>query len=156
LLNVEDPIIKYFPDYPEAGKIITIHHLLTHTSGIPSFTGFPDFQKTSMMPFSLEETIARFKDKALEFAPGEKYNYSNSGYILLGAIIEKVSGQSYEIFLKENIFQPLKMMNTGYDHHSTILKDRAAGYCLSNEGLINAAYKRTGDGSLFFTVWIIP
>jgi len=140
LLNVEDPIIKYFPDYPEVGKIITIHHLLTHTSGIPSFTGFPDFQKTSMMPSSLEETIARFKDKALEFAPGEKYNYSNSGYILLGAIIEKVSGQSYEMFLKENIFQPLKMMNTGYDHHSTILKDRAAGYCLSNEGLINAVY----------------
>jgi CubicO group peptidase (beta-lactamase class C family) len=96
LLDVEGPIIKYFPDYPEAGKIITIHHLLTHTSGIPSFTGFPDFQKTSMMPSSLEETIARFKDKALEFAPGEKYNYSNSGYILLGAIIEKVSGQSYE------------------------------------------------------------
>lgn len=140
LLNVEDPIIKYFPDYPETGKIITIHHLLTHTSGIPSFTGFPDFQKTSMMPSSLEETIARFKDKALEFAPGEKYNYSNSGYILLGAIIEKVSGQSYEMFLKENIFQPLKMMNTGYDHHSTILKDRAAGYFLGNEGLNNAAY----------------
>jgi len=92
------------------------------------------------LPSSLEETIARFKDKALEFAPGEKYNYSNSGYILLGAIIEKVSGQSYEMFLKENIFQPLKMMNTGYDHHSTILKDRAAGYCLSNEGLINAVY----------------
>jgi len=140
LLNVEDPIIKYFPDYPETGKIITIHHLLTHTSGIPSFTGFPDFQKTSMMPSSLEETIARFKDKALEFAPGEKYNYSNSGYILLGAIIEKVSGQSYEMFLKENIFQPLKMVNTGYDHHNTILKDRAAGYFLGNEGLNNAAY----------------
>lgn len=156
LLNVEDPIIKYFPDYPEVGKIIAIHHLLTHTSGIPSFTGFADYEKTMMIFSSLEETIARFKDKVLEFAPGEKCNYSNSGYILLGAIIEKVSGQSYEMFLKENIFHPLKMMNTGYDHHSTILEDRAAGYILSNEGLINAAYTDMsithGAGALYTTV----
>jgi len=156
LLNIDAPIIKYLPDYSEVGKIITIHHLLTHTSGIPNFTNFSDYQKTMMIPSSLEETISRFKDKPLEFTPGEKFSYSNSGYILLGAIIEKVSGQSYEMFLRENVFQPLKMINTGYDHHSTILKDRAAGYFLTNEGLINAAYIDMsiphGAGVLYSTV----
>jgi len=156
LLNVKDFISRYFPDYPEAAKMITVHHLLTHTSGIPNFTQFSDYQKTWMISSSPEETIARFKDKPLESTPGEKYNYSNSGYILLGAIIEKVSGQSYEMYLRENIFQPLKMMNTGYDHNSTILKDRAAGYILSDEGLANADYIDMsipyGAGALYATV----
>lgn len=156
LLNVEDPIIKYFPDYPEVGKMITIHHLLTHTSGIPGFTEFADYQKTKMIPTSLEEIIARFKDIPLEFAPGEKYDYSNSGYILLGVIIEKVSGLSYKMFLEENIFQPLKMTSSGYDHHNLILKDRAAGYILSDGGLINADYIDMsiphGAGALYSTV----
>ncbi|MFH7028713.1 MAG: serine hydrolase domain-containing protein [Heteroscytonema crispum UTEX LB 1556] len=141
LLNVNDPIIKYIPDYPpETGKQITIHHLLTHTSGIPNFTGFPDYLETMMLPSPVEKTIARFKDKPLEFQPGEKFNYSNSGYILLGYIVEKVSGKTYETYLHENIFQPIGMKNTGYDHHSTILKNRASGYSLGNDGLINTAY----------------
>jgi len=83
LLNVNDPIKKYITDYPD-GEKITIHHLLTHTSGIPNFTSFPNYRETMMLLSPAEKTIERFKDKPLEFMPGEKYKYSNSGYILLG------------------------------------------------------------------------
>ncbi|BAZ23557.1 hypothetical protein NIES4073_44460 [Kalymmatonema gypsitolerans NIES-4073] len=140
LLNVDDSINKYILDYPETGKQITIHHLLTHTSGIPNFTSFPDYLETMMIPAPLEKIIARFKDKSLEFEPGEKYNYSNSGYILLGYIIEKVSEKAYETYLKEKIFQPLGMNNTGYAHHNPIIKNRASGYSIGNDGLQNADY----------------
>lgn len=139
LLDVNDPINKYIPDYAN-GEKITVHHLLTHTSGIPSFTDFPEYEQTMMIPSPVEKTIERFKDKPLEFAPGEKFKYSNSGYILLGYIIEKVSGKSYEEFLKENIFQPLGMINTGYAHNSEIIKHRASGYAPSDSGIVNAAY----------------
>jgi CubicO group peptidase (beta-lactamase class C family) len=124
-LNVQDPICKYIPDCPTAWKEVTIHHLLTHTSGIPDFMGFSDYQETSATPSPPAQTMARFKDKPLDFQPGEKWSYSNSGYLLLGSIIEQVSGQSYEDFLQKNIFEPLKMVNTGYDHSRT---DLAIGY----------------------------
>jgi len=139
LLNVNDPISKYLPDYPN-GEKITIHHLLTHTSGIPNFTSFPEYQRSIMLPSSVEKTIQLFKYKPLEFTPGEKFSYSNSGYILLGYIIEKVSGKSYEDYLKENIFQPLNMVNTGYDHHRPLIKHRASGYVLGANELVNADY----------------
>jgi len=139
LLNVYDPISKYLPDYPN-GERITLHHLLTHTSGIPNFTSFPEYQETIMLPSPVEKTMERFKHKPLEFTPGEKFKYSNSGYILLGYIIEKVSGKSYEDYLKENIFQPLNMMDTGYDHYRPLIKHRASGYVLGANGLVNAVY----------------
>jgi CubicO group peptidase (beta-lactamase class C family) len=104
---------------------ITIHHLLTHTSGIPNFTNFADYRKTRATPSPPEETIDRFKNKPLEFQPGERWNYSNSGYILLGLIVEHVAGQPYETFLQENIFTPLGMTSTGYDHNRD---DLAVGY----------------------------
>jgi CubicO group peptidase (beta-lactamase class C family) len=134
-LNVQDPICKYIPDCPAAWKEITIHHLLTHTSGIPDFIGFTDYPETSATPSPPAQTIARFKDKSLDFQPGEKWNYSNSGYVLLGAVIERVSGQSYEDFLQKNIFEPLKMVNTGYDHNRS---DLASGYV--NSGKIKANF----------------
>jgi CubicO group peptidase (beta-lactamase class C family) len=140
LLNVNDPIIKLIPDYPEVGEKITIHHLLTHTSGIPNFTSFPDYVKTMMIPSPVEKTVERFKDKPLEFEPGEKYSYSNSGYVLLGYIIEKVTGKSYEEYIEENIFKPLNMKDTGYDHYITLLKHRATGYDLTDDGPVNADY----------------
>jgi CubicO group peptidase (beta-lactamase class C family) len=140
LLNVDDPVIKHIPDYPETGKKITIHHLLTHTSGIPNFTSFPDYVKTMMLPSPAEKTVGRFMDKPLDFEPGEKYSYSNSGYILIGYVIEKVTGKSYEEYIQENIFKPLNMKNTGYDHHITLLKHRATGYDLTDDGPVNAEY----------------
>jgi len=129
-LDLNSPITTYLPDYPkETGDVITIHNLLTHTSGIPNFTSFPNYQKDlSINTYSPEALIKIFADSSLQFKPGEKFSYSNSGYLLLGVIIEKVSGKSYEQILRENILNPLKMNNTGYDHHETILKNRASGY----------------------------
>ncbi len=107
---------------------ITIEHLLTHTSGIPNYTSFPDFFKTLRTQVSLDELIAKFKDKPLDSKPGEKFKYSNSGYIVLGKVIEVASGQSYAAFMKEAIFDPLEMHDTGYDSATAILKNRASGY----------------------------
>jgi CubicO group peptidase (beta-lactamase class C family) len=107
-LDAQDPICKYLTECPEAWATITIHHLLTHTSGIPNFTDFPDYRRTSATPSAPEETIDRFQDEPLDFQPGESWSYSNSGYILLGHIIERVSNQSYEEFLQENIFTPFR------------------------------------------------
>jgi CubicO group peptidase (beta-lactamase class C family) len=120
-LTVQDPICKYISNCPTTWQPITIHHLLTHTSGIPDYSNFPDFNASKMVQSSPAQLIARFKDKPLDFKPGEKWSYSNSGYILLGAIIEQVSGKSYEVFLQEHIFAPLKMADTGYDPKKDIL-----------------------------------
>ncbi len=98
---------KYMPDAPAAWDKMTVFNLLTHTSGIPSFTGFPDYASTGAIPATPEKLVARFRDKPLEFQPGEKWNYSNSGYVLLGYLIEKISGQPYAKFVQENIFDSL-------------------------------------------------
>jgi CubicO group peptidase (beta-lactamase class C family) len=124
-LNVRDRICTYLGDCPTTWQKITLHHLLTHTSGIPDFAGFPDYQTTQGSPSSPTQTIARFKDKPLDFQPGEKFSYSNSGYVVLGAIIEQASGKRYEAFLQENIFVPLQMVDSGYDHNNG---DLAVGY----------------------------
>ncbi len=154
-LNVADPLSKYIPDYPQGDRII-LHHLLTHTAGVPNFTDFPEYRTQMALPSSLEKTIRLFRDKPLDFTPGEKFKYSNSGYILLSYVIEKVSGQSYESFVAENIFKPLNMKDSGYDHQETILKNRASGYVLTDDGLINAPYIDmsipSGGGALYSTV----
>ncbi len=95
------------PDAPAAWDKITIFNLLTHTSGIPNFTSFPDY--ASLEPFTTTpaQLVKLFRDKPLDFPPGEKMSYSNSGYVLLGYLIEKISGESYEKFVQENIFTPL-------------------------------------------------
>src|ERR1700733_5463335 len=125
-LKVEDPVKKHMPDAPPSWDKVTIYHLLTHTSGIPSFTGFPDYRSTEAAPTTPEKLVARFRDKPLEFQPGEKWNYSNSGYVLLGYLIEKVSGQKYAAFVQENIFTPLGMKDSGYDSNSAIILHRAS------------------------------
>jgi CubicO group peptidase (beta-lactamase class C family) len=124
-LNVQEPICGYISECPIAWQQITIHHLLTHTSGIKNFTDFPDYKTTKASPSTPLQTIARFKDLPLDFVPGKKFSYSNSGYIVLGYIIEQASGQSYESFLQHSIFEPLQMKNTGYDHNDGSL---AIGY----------------------------
>jgi CubicO group peptidase (beta-lactamase class C family) len=155
-LSVSDPICKYFDNCPAAWSEVTVHNLLSHTGGIPNFTSFPDYMPKMMMPVTTQEMIARFKDKPLDFKPGEKWDYSNSGYFLLGAIIEKVSGESYESFLQKNIFDPLKLTGTGYDHFDTILKKRATGYSLSKGKTVNSAFldmtQPYSAGSLYSTV----
>ena len=127
-LNVEDHICQYIPECPTIWQNITIHQLLIHTSGIPDFMDFPDYETTKVTPSSPSQTLARFRDRPLDFQPGEKWSYSNSGYILLGTIIEEVSGQSYEMFLQQNIFDPLLMTNTGYDHNDGSLATGYSGF----------------------------
>ncbi len=124
-LNVHDRICTYLSNCPTSWQTITIHQLLIHTSGIPDFASFPNFQTTQGLPSSPTQTIARFKNKPLDFQPGKKFSYSSSGYILLGAIIERTSGATYEAFLRDNIFAPLQMVNSGYDHNNG---DLAVGY----------------------------
>lgn len=140
-LNVSDPACKYLTECPPAWEPITIRHLLTHTSGIPNYTAFPGFmEKKAILPVSTAELLAEYRNKPLDFAPGEKNSYSNSGYHLLGLIIEKASGTSYEEFLRQNIFTPLGMKQSGYDSPRSIIKWRAAGYQRAGDDLINAPY----------------
>ncbi len=124
-LDVQDRICSHLSECPDSWHEITIHHILTHTAGIPNLTDFPNYKTFKAIPTTPEQTIARFKDKPLDFQPGKKWNYSNSGYVLLGYLIEQVSGQSYEMFLHQNILDPLQMTSTGYDHQDGNL---AIGY----------------------------
>jgi len=139
-LSTNDPVKKYMPDAPAAWDKITIYNLLTHTSGIPSFTDFPDYRSTEATPTTPEKLVARFRDKPLDFQPGEKWKYSNSGYVLLGCLLEKISGQSYQDFVTQNIFKPLGMSDSGYDSNSAIIPHRAYGYSPSPNGIVNAGY----------------
>lgn len=139
-LKTDDPVKKYLPDAPAAWDKITIYNLLTHTSGIPSFTGFPDYQSTEAIATTPEKLVARFRNKPLDFAPGEKWSYSNSGYVLLGYLIEKISGQSYIDFLQQNVLKPLGMNDSGYDSNSSIILHRAYGYSPGPNGPVNAGY----------------
>ena len=154
-LSLQDSICKYLADCPAAWQPITIHHLLSHTSGLAKHDKAGDYLKIAMMPMPLPQLIDSFKNKPADFKPGEKFDYNNNGYILLGYVIEKVSGQSYEAFLKENIFTPLKMVDTGYDNHDPIIKNRAAGYRTEDGKLFNAAYTDPSQpfsaGSLYST-----
>lgn len=128
-LDLHKPISTYLPDYPKPnGDQITLHDLLTHSSGIPNFTSFPTYGKMMKMEFTPAELVQTFADSTLEFAPGSQYQYSNSNYVLLGYILETVTGQSYEDLLQQNILDPLGMKNSGYDHHGPILPKRATGY----------------------------
>jgi CubicO group peptidase (beta-lactamase class C family) len=155
-LSVQDSVCQSVPECPKAWAGVTLHHLLTHTSGIPELLSFPDFQQTMALPSTPAQTVERFRQKPLEFEPGAKFKYSNSGYVLLGYIIERVTGQTYEAFLQENIFSPLKMTGTGSDHNELVIKNRAAGYTKRRDVIINAPYIDmtipTGGGSLYSTV----
>jgi len=139
-LKLDDPIKMYVADAPAAWDRITIFNLLTHTSGITNFTSLPEYKTHQMTETPPSKTIATVRDKPLDFVPGEKMSYSNSGYILLGYIIEKVSGGSYEQFVRDNIFTPLGMKDSGYDSNSAVIAHRAAGYSPSPKGPVNAGY----------------
>ncbi|QOY89732.1 serine hydrolase [Paludibaculum fermentans] len=139
-LKLDDPVCNYVAPCPDAWKPITIHHLLTHTSGIPNFTNFPEYAKTMTLASPPAESLKKFLDKPLDFAPGSSFNYSNSGYVLLGYIIEKVTGGSYADYLRKNILSPLGMNDTGYDDTVTVLPRRAAGYERTGTTLQNAKF----------------
>ncbi|HMG36585.1 MAG TPA: serine hydrolase [Blastocatellia bacterium] len=155
-LALTDELTKFFPDYPTHGRKITVENLLNHTSGIKSYTSLPEWLPLWRKDMSVNEIIALFKDKPMDFAPGEKWAYNNSGYILLGAIIEKVSGQSYEDFLQKNIFDVVGMKHSFYGSASRVIPRRIPGYGRGKSGLENAPYlsmtQPFAAGSLLSTV----
>jgi CubicO group peptidase (beta-lactamase class C family) len=155
-LSVSDPIDKYLDDIPDRWKGITIRQLLSHTSGLMHSWALPDFEKTIMIPATPEQTLARFKDQPLVSKPGEGFLYSGLGYFILARVIEKVTGGTYDAFLKENIFTPLGMSDTGSDHPEAVIANRASGYVFSEGRLENApaVYMPifSGGGNLYSTV----
>jgi D-alanyl-D-alanine carboxypeptidase len=140
-LNVQDRIEKHLPGYPTHGHTITIEHLLTHTSGIQSYTAIPGWMTEKIIaPMKVQELIDGFKKEPMNFAPGERYLYNNSAYILLGAIIERVAGKSYEVFVKERIFTPLGMASSYYGNTEPIIPRRTPGYTAEGDQVQNARY----------------
>jgi CubicO group peptidase (beta-lactamase class C family) len=155
-LKVHDPICTYVAPCPDTWKPVTIQHLLTHTSGIPSYTDSPDYLKTMMVPKTLEDMVAGFRGLPLEFEPGSRFKYDNSGYFLLGLIIAKTTGKKYEDALQSEILDPLSLKDTGYDRPATILAHRASGYGRNGETIVNAPYldmvQPYAAGALYSTV----
>ena len=133
-LSVKDKLTRYFPDYPN-GSTITIHHLLTHSSGIYNYTGDVGVEDSAIVnhPISKDRVLSQFRDKPLDFSPGKYYSYNNSGYFLLGLIIEKVTGKPYETVVNEYIFDPLEMTQSGFDFINLPKAIRAQGYQFWNK-----------------------
>ncbi|OUD29144.1 serine hydrolase [Flavobacterium sp. FPG59] len=135
-LSVNDLVSKYLPDYPLGDKI-TIHHLLTHTSGIKDFTKMKSLRDISQKEMTSKMMVDFFKNEPADFAPGEKFDYNNSGYVLLGYIIELVSGEKYEEFINKNIFDKVGMNNSQYASDRKIILKRAYGYQKKEYGYVN-------------------
>lgn len=155
LLNVQDKLTKYIPDFPR-GDEITLQNLLTHSSGLVEYTALAEFLTQSIKDMNMEEFIKIIESKPLEFNPGEKWAYCNSGYLLLGYIVEKVSGESYEQYVSEHIFKPIGMKNSGICYTDTQKMYTAKGYIgymdlipIDDEYLLTRAF---GAGCLFSTV----
>jgi CubicO group peptidase (beta-lactamase class C family) len=152
---LSDPVTDYIPGY-EDSRGITIFHLLTHSSGLAEYTAFEGVGDKTKLPTTKKEIIGSFWGKELRFSPGEKFRYCNSNYVLLGQIIEKVSEQSYEDYIEKNIFSPLGMKDSGYDHSEIVLENRAEGYVNIGGEVLNASYIDTSfpnaAGALYSTV----
>jgi CubicO group peptidase (beta-lactamase class C family)/pimeloyl-ACP methyl ester carboxylesterase len=157
-INLQKPIIAYLPNYrKETGDSITVHHLLTHSSGLPNYTDNNNFfGRESKLHFSVNDFIRIYCSGDLKFKPGARFSYSNSGYFILGAIIEAVTKKTYTEVLKERILQPLGMEHTGYDRSEKLISNRASGYVRGMDGFENADYLDMGlpyaAGSLYSTV----
>ncbi len=139
-LSVDDPVSRHWSDAPEAWRGITIHQLLTHTSGLFNYTALPSYGRDMRKTKTPLEILREVADRPLEFQPGTQMKYSNTGYVLLGLLIERLSGMSYAEFVRRRIFEPLGMNDTGYDSDAEVLPRRAAGYERRGEELRNAAF----------------
>lgn len=145
-LKLSDLVSAHLPDAPAAWEKITLHHLLTHTSGIPNVTSDPEFILWKNSPATVTQIVGRFRDQPLSFPPGERYAYSNSNYLLLGLLVEKITGgQRFGDFLRENVLDPLGLKESGLDANQRILPRRATGYERSRGEFFNAAH---GDMSV--------
>jgi CubicO group peptidase (beta-lactamase class C family) len=153
-LSLDDPITKYFSDAPSSWQNITVRHLLTHTAGTTDYPSDFDFRRD----YTEDELLKRAGAIPLAFQPGEKWSYSNLGYVMLGILIHKVSGKFYGDFLKERIFTPLGMTTARIISEEDIVPNRAAGYrlvkgALKNQGWVSPSLNTTADGALYLTVY---
>jgi len=139
-LSLDDPIGKYLPDFPTGGRRVTIEELLNHTSGIHSYTDMPAWHERMREDWTLTELEAFFRDAPFDFEPGTKWHYDNSGYVLLGAILEKVTGRPYAEIVDEMIFRPLGMSASRYGSDRPIIPGRVAGYQRTPGGVVNAPF----------------
>lgn len=157
-IHPDSTISAYYPEYrQDVGRKVTIHHLLSHTSGIPNYTSLPYVWSDSLqLRYTKEELVRKFCSHDLEFKPGSSYQYNNTGYFLLSVIVEKVMGKNYESVLEEKILKPLALKNTAVDNRDEIILRRASGYEREGDGFINAAdiYMQNlqGVGNLYATV----
>jgi CubicO group peptidase (beta-lactamase class C family) len=157
-IDLNDRLTEYLPEYrQDTGSEVTIHHLLAHTSGIPNYTNIPGFWSDSTRNYrSLDYMLREYCSGDLRFEPGTEFEYSNSGYLILGLIIEKVTGTRLENVLHEKILKPLGMNDTGIDHHEMVLSRRASGYRQQIDGYTNAPYDCMqnfyGNGNMYSTV----
>ncbi|MBV7334832.1 beta-lactamase family protein, partial [Chloroflexi bacterium TSY] len=148
-LDVQDRVCAYLEACPDGWTNITIHQLLVHTSGIPNFTSMSGFHKLKKEHSTPLQTMAFFKDEPLSFVPGEKWAYSNSGYIVLGVVLEQAAGVPYAAFLQEHIFEPLQMSDSGYEQSDSEL---AVGYRGRSEALFIDMSVPHAAGGLYSTV----
>lgn len=153
LFHLDDKITQYFTDAPETWKNITILNLLTHTSGLTRYNPDVDLH----LDYSHEDIMRRLRLYPLDFAPGTSFRYSNVGYELLGFLMEKVTGKSYDSLLQEHIFKPLNMNTARVINDRDIIVNRAAGYdlvngTLKNQEYISPTFNSSADGALYFTV----
>lgn len=139
-LRLDQKIQEILTDYPAPTNPVTLRHLLQHTSGIPNFTGLPSYRPSIRVDVAPSEMVARFQELPLEFDPGTQWKYSNSGYYLLGMIVEKASGQTYAEYIDEHIFKPAGLLNTRYEAARPIIPHRARGYRRGPGGFENADY----------------
>ena len=139
-LSLDDKITERLPDLPEAWHDVTVRHLLSHTSGIKSYTSVKDFHKATRKDFARREILDLVAKEPLEFKPGAKWNYSNTGYFLLGMLIEKISGKTYGEFMAERVFKPLGMTRTRANDLRDIVSNRAQGYEWDGKELKNGEY----------------
>jgi CubicO group peptidase (beta-lactamase class C family) len=138
-IRLQDPITRFLPGFPTQGHTVTIHHLLTHTSGIKSYTGDERFEELSRRDLADEELLELFVHDTFDFAPGEQWKYNNSAYYLLGMIIEEITGQEYADYLDEHIFDPLGMTGSSYCDLRAMVPHRARGYSVDDGELVNSA-----------------
>lgn len=139
-LSLDDDLSKHLRDYPLQGRRVTIRRLLDHTSGIASYTSLPEYESLSLHALTPDSIVAFFSGRPFDFAPGEAMAYNNSGYFLLGLVIEEVSGESYADYVAKHLFEPAGMRDSRYCSERAVVKRRAHGYAMGPGGLVRAAY----------------
>ena len=141
-VRLDGRIVDYLPDYPRPqGERITLRHLLSHTSGLPDYPRLPGFyERAATRAHTARELLALFDTLPLAFAPGARWDYSNSGFVVLGAIVERVTGEPYAVALRRRLLEPLGLRETAFDNPADVVERRASGYVRTPEGVVNAPY----------------